>query len=101
MSEGFPARLSRRCCERHRKGSSVPDARRRPWWSERRLRVFPAQAGGHDMHPTLEDAPAPDVNTSESHQWLTAGDIAERLNVRVGHLRALVSRREIPFGRVG
>ena len=34
-------------------------------------------------------------------EWLTISCVAERLDVRVDHLRALVARGEIPFGRVG
>ena len=34
-------------------------------------------------------------------KWLSIGELARLLDVRVDHLRALVSRGEIPVGRVG
>jgi excisionase family DNA binding protein len=36
----------------------------------------------------------------EAH-WLAIDELADLLDVRVDHLRALVSRGEIPVGRVG
>lgn len=34
-------------------------------------------------------------------EWLSTRDLAGRLDVRVAHLRALVSRGVIPFAKVG
>jgi excisionase family DNA binding protein len=34
-------------------------------------------------------------------EWLSAEAVAERLDLKLGHLRALVARREIPVWRVG
>lgn len=38
---------------------------------------------------------------SNSHEWITVLELAERLGVRVAHLRSLVAERRIPFGKVG
>ncbi|MCU0293353.1 MAG: excisionase family DNA-binding protein [Thermoanaerobaculaceae bacterium] len=46
------------------------------------------------MHDT-PDAPG------EPLDWLTVRDLADRLQVRIGHLRALVARHQIPFVKVG
>ena len=52
-----------------------------------------------DPAPPADGAGAPEVATLG--EWLSIGRVAERLDVRVDHLRALVARGEIPFGRVG
>lgn len=45
-------------------------------------------------------SPAEHVGPHEPN-WLAIDELAELLDVRVDHLRALVSRGEIPVGRVG
>jgi len=37
----------------------------------------------------------------KSADWLTVQALADLLHVRVGHLRALVARQAIPFGKIG
>lgn len=53
------------------------------------------------MHEAKTHVP-PTLNSgAEDADWLTIHNLADRLQVRVGHLRALVARRAIPFGKVG
>lgn len=40
-------------------------------------------------------------SSGDRHEWLTTLELAERLDVRVAHLRSLVASRRIPFAKVG
>jgi excisionase family DNA binding protein len=42
-----------------------------------------------------------DKGTKEQPDYLTVKETAELLRTKVSHVRALVSRKQIPFGRVG
>lgn len=44
---------------------------------------------------------APESRLVSPLEWVTVDRLAALLDVRVDHLRSLVQRREIPFGRVG
>lgn len=53
------------------------------------------------MPSTAPRIPARGSSPVHQPEWISIARLAERLDVRVDHLRSLVSRREIPFGRVG
>jgi len=50
--------------------------------------------------PLSGDDPPRNAFTTQP-EWISAARLANLLDVRVDHLRSLVARREIPFGRVG
>ena len=43
----------------------------------------------------------PEARIASPLEWVSVDRLAALLDCRVDHLRSLVARREIPFGRVG